>query len=116
MWKRSNIACSIAILFGTTLLAGCASFAPDSGMWMVADLSQQTLRKDVAFVRSADDAVQVDTRVRGLLRRPLTVESAVQIALLNNKGLQAAYDELALAEADAIQDSLPPNPALCSHT
>jgi outer membrane protein TolC len=111
MWKRSNIACSIAILFGTTLLAGCASFAPDSGMWMVADLSQQTLRKDVAFVRSADDAVQVDTRVRGLLRRPLTVESAVQIALLNNKGLQAAYDELALAEADAIQDSLPPNPA-----
>ena len=33
------------------------------------------------------------------------------MALLNNKGLQAAYNELALAEADAIQDSLPPNPA-----
>jgi outer membrane protein TolC len=34
----------------------------------------------------------------------------VQIALLGNKGLQAAYNELALAETDLIQQSLPPNP------
>src|SRR5258708_2127962 len=45
-----------------------------------------------------------------LLRRPLTVDAAVQVALLNNKGLQAAYNELALAEADMVQESLPPNP------
>ncbi|WP_298261536.1 TolC family protein [Bradyrhizobium sp.] len=110
MWKHSNIARSVTVVFGTALLAGCASFAPDHGMGVVADLSQQTLRKDVAFVRTADDAVQIDARVHALLRRSLTVESAVQIALLNNKGLQAAYNELALAEADAIGDSLPPNP------
>jgi outer membrane protein TolC len=34
----------------------------------------------------------------------------VQVALLNNKGLQAAYNELALAETDLIEQSLPPNP------
>ena len=48
--------------------------------------------------------------MRGLLRRSLTVDSAVQVALLNNRGLQAAYNELALAETDLIADSLPPNP------
>ena len=34
----------------------------------------------------------------------------MQIALLNNKGLQAAYNELALAETDLVEQSLPPNP------
>ena len=110
MRNHSNVARSATIVLSTALLAGCASFAPDHGMGLVADLSQQTLRKDVAFVRSAGDAAQVDGRVHNLLRRTLTVESAIQIALLNNKGLQAAYNELALAEADAVGDSLPPNP------
>ncbi|MFX4612849.1 hypothetical protein ABTB11_19640, partial [Acinetobacter baumannii] len=32
------------------------------------------------------------------------------VALLSNRGLQAAYNELALAEADLVQESLPPNP------
>ncbi|MCP1846160.1 outer membrane protein TolC [Bradyrhizobium sp. USDA 4538] len=34
----------------------------------------------------------------------------MQVALLNNKGLQAAYNELALAETDMVEQSLPPNP------
>jgi outer membrane protein TolC len=101
----------VAALMGAGfLLSGCALFSPDSGMGVVADLSGQTLKKDVAFVRTADDAQHVDARVHRLLRQRLDVEAAVQIALLNNKGLQAAYNELALAEADSIQDSLPPNP------
>ena len=46
-----------------------------------------------------------------LLRRPLTADAAVQIALLNNHGLQAAYNELGIAEAAMVQVSLPPNPS-----
>ncbi|MFX6972936.1 hypothetical protein ABTH74_19310, partial [Acinetobacter baumannii] len=61
-------------------------------------------------IRSVDDADLANTLVAQLLRRTLTVDAAVQIALLNNRGLQAAYSELALAEADAIEQSLPPNP------
>jgi hypothetical protein len=44
------------------------------------------------------------------LSRSLTADAAVQVALLNNKGLQAAYNALALAETDLVQQSLPPNP------
>jgi outer membrane protein TolC len=100
----------LAAFLAMVLLSGCASFSPDGGLGVVADLSSETLKKEVAFVRTADEAEQVDARVHRLLRRRLDVEAAVQIALLNNKGLQAAYNELALAEADAIQESLPPNP------
>jgi outer membrane protein TolC len=91
-------------------LAGCASFSPDSGMTVVSDVAGQTIGKDTAFVRSADDAERAGGAVRRLLGRPLTADAAVQIALLSNKGLQAAYNELALAETDLVAQSLPPNP------
>jgi outer membrane protein TolC len=64
----------------------------------------------VIAIRSVDEAQQTSDRVKHLLRRTLNVDTAVQVALLNNRGLQAAYNELALAEADRVQESLPPNP------
>ena len=91
-------------------LSGCASFSPDGGMTVVSDIAGQTIKKDVAFVRSADDAVHAGDGVKRLLSRTLTADAAVQVALLNNKGLQAAYNELALAETDLVEASLPPNP------
>jgi outer membrane protein TolC len=45
-----------------------------------------------------------------LLKLPITAEAAVRIALLSNKGLQAAYNELGIAEAVMLEASLPPNP------
>jgi outer membrane protein TolC len=40
------------------------------------------------------------------------VDSAVQIALLNNRGLQASFAELAAADAERVQASLPPSPTV----
>jgi outer membrane protein TolC len=102
----------LALLVLTTALAlsGCAAFSPDSGMGMVADATGESLGKQVAFVRTADDAEQAHATVRQLLARSLSADAAAQVALLNNKGLQAAYNELALAETDLIEQSLPPNP------
>ncbi len=80
-------------------------------MNVVANIAGETIKKDVVSIRTEDDAERAKGSVQGLLRRSLTVDAAVQIALLNNRGLQASYNELALAEADLVQDSLPPNPA-----
>lgn len=91
-------------------LSGCAAFSPDSGMGVVSELTGKAINKDVAFVRSAEGSEAVNDKVRRLLARTLSVDAAVQIALLNNKGLQAAYNELALAETDLVAESLPPNP------
>ena len=98
------------LLLSAMVLSGCASFSPDGGMTVVANLAGETIHKEVVSIRTEDDALRADAAVQGLLRRGLTVDTAVQIALLNNRGLQASYNELALAETDLVQASLPPNP------
>ena len=80
-------------------------------MTVVASVAGETLKKDVVSIRTADDAERINAAVQGLLRRGLTADTAVQIALFNNRGLQASYNELALAEAERVEESLPPNPA-----
>jgi outer membrane protein TolC len=98
------------LLLSAVILSGCASFSRDGGMAVVANLTGETIHKDVVSIRTEDDALRVDAAVHGLLRRGLTVDTAVQIALLNNRGLQASYNELALAETDLVQAGLPPDP------
>jgi outer membrane protein TolC len=100
---------SIALI-GVTVVAGCTWFSPDAGMGVVAGIASQELNKDVAAIRSPEEAEAAAATVRRLLGRTLTADAAVQIALLNNRGLQAAYDELAIADAARVGQSLPPNP------
>lgn len=102
---RSGMALGVSLM-----LADCAAFSPDGGMAPVATYASQELGKDVAAIRNKDDADAARAAVDRLLRHPLTADAAVQIALLNNRRLQAAYNELAVAEADLVQASLPPNP------
>lgn len=98
------------VLAGGLGLSACASFSADSGMGTVAALARQDIHKNVAFVRNEAEAAQARARVERLLKKPLTVDAAVQIALLNNRGLQAVYNDLAIADALRVGASLPPNP------
>jgi outer membrane protein TolC len=102
-----------AVLTGwISSVAGCASFSPDGGMGAVSGIAGSTLNKEVVALRTGDDAAAARAVLDRLLKRALTADAAVQIALLNNRGLQAAYDELALAEARMVEGSLPPNPRI----
>jgi len=92
------------------LLSACQTWSPDSGMSVVADIAGRDLNKQVAALRTPEDAQAVRGKVVALLRRSLTADAAVQVALLNNRALQVAYNELGLAEAAMMQASLPPNP------
>jgi outer membrane protein TolC len=94
------------------LLPGCQTFSPDGGMDAVSAIAGAALKKDVAALRSPQAAELARAKVTTLLRRPLTADTAVQIALLNNRGLQAAYDALGLSETVLVQSSLPPNPTI----
>ncbi len=50
--------------------------------------------------------------VRGLLKKPLTVNSAVQIALLNNRDLLATFEDLGISAADLREAGLLKNPSI----
>ena len=101
---RSTLLASLAA-FG-----GCASFSKDGGFNAVESVAKERLDKELKWVRSDADADQVQATVNKLLTNPLTVDDAVQIALLNNRGLQAMYAELGIAEADLVQAGRLRNP------
>ena len=107
---RISKALSVSLL--GLLAAGCAQFTTDGGMAPVSDGVRREIGKDAVKLSSAEDARRARERVQTLLSEPLSEDTAVQIALLNNRGLQAAYNDLGISEAEYVQTSLPPNPAL----
>jgi outer membrane protein TolC len=103
---------SIAGLFGALLLSACQTFSSDGGMDVVAGIAEPALDTRIGAIRTEDDAAAARVSLDRILGRPLTADAAVQVALLNNRGLQASYDELAAAEARMVGESLPPNPSV----
>jgi outer membrane protein TolC len=102
----------VAIVATTIGLAGCASFSEDGAMAPMHEALQPHLKADAPWARSDAERRVLNERVAGLLAQPLHADDAVQIALLNNKRLQASYAELGLAEADVVQAGRLLNPAL----
>ena len=98
------------LLMAAATLSGCASFSPDSGFAAVDQAAQQRLGRSLVWSRSDADQGVIDQRVAELLAQPLSADAAVQIALLNNRGLQASFQDLGIAEADLVQAGRLPNP------
>lgn len=92
-------------------LTGCATIRPRAGFTEVERLVAQRTSAQVSWSDGVPDPA-VEQRVTELLRGELTAGAAVQIALLNNRKLQAVYNRLGIAQADVVQAGLPPNPIL----
>ena len=99
-----------AAILAVLALGGCATFSQDGGFGSVAQGTRTHLGKEVRWARTAQEQAKSDAQVAELLRRPLSVEDAVQIALLNNRSLQGSFDELGVSEADLVQSGRLPNP------
>jgi outer membrane protein TolC len=97
-------------LWLTAACGGCAAFSPDGGMATVNGIVAPAFSGEVVKVGGEDLAGEAHARAANLLTSTLSADAAVRIAFLNNKGLQASYNELGLAEAAKIEASLPPNP------
>ena len=100
----------LALVLGAVLVAGCASFSEDGGFGVVERSARDRLAKDLQWVRTPAEQQRVDARVEALLAQPLTSDDAVQVALLKHRGLQAAFAELGIAEAETVQAGRLPNP------
>ena len=75
---------------------------------------QSTIRQrtgnQVEWQKDVEARDQIREAIRVLLRRTLTADSAVQIALLNIRELQATFEEIGIAQADLIEAGLLKNP------
>jgi len=98
------------------LLGGCASLSGDGGFGAAAGISEQRTGMSASVAgrlsRDEDDARALAAVIDKKLEHPLGADDAVQIALLNNRGLQASYWSLGIAEADLVQAGRLQNPVL----
>lgn len=110
-WTRARRASWRMAPAAILLVTGCASVTPDGGFDKVAQLATNTLGKDARIVRNADDQRALDSLVSAKLASPLQIDDAVQIALLNNRALQATYWNVGIAQADLVQAGRLQNPS-----
>jgi cobalt-zinc-cadmium efflux system outer membrane protein len=90
-------------------LAACA-VPRQAGFPEVAAAVEQRTGHRIFWSRDGKDDDAVRARVKEMLAHELSLASAVQIALLGNRSLQATYEELMIAQADVVQAGLLKNP------
>lgn len=99
--------CSLALVLWT---AGCAGTRADAGLGRVDDLVGERLPHTLRWRADSEDDARARAEVDALLAAPLTEQAAVQVALLENRTLQAEYERLGLARADLVRAGLLHNP------
>src|SRR4030065_13626 len=92
------------------VLGGCATCTKDGGFGAVEQIARERIDTDVKWQRDDHQRENARATVTNLLASPLSPDAAVQIALLNNPGLQATYAGLGIAEADLVQAGRMTNP------
>ncbi len=99
------------------VLGGCVSgseyAAKNAGFSSVEAKTAEAVGKQTVWIQNQQHARVVSDRVKTLMgKKAIDVETAVQVALLNNKGLQAAYADLGASAADAWQSAMLVNPTV----
>jgi cobalt-zinc-cadmium efflux system outer membrane protein len=93
------VACSS--ILAMTLPAGSAREKEEAFQGVQQSVRERT-GKAVRWEEDQAAHEQARQDVRQLLRKPLTVDIAVQIALLNNRSLQATFEGIGLSAADLL--------------
>lgn len=101
------------------LLTACASpdqvarlSDPKVGFAAVTGSAESILGKDAVLLMDAAAIEANAKRVHALVHgKTIAADTAVQVALLNNRGLQASYAQLGLSSAEAWQSIMFSNPA-----
>jgi outer membrane protein TolC len=110
----------LPLVFGFPLILGACATAipgaytePKAGFSNVSNQTSTSIGKRTAFAQTQAENVVLKKQVHGMVhRKTISADTAVQVALLNNKGLQASYANVGLSAADAWQQSTPENPVV----
>jgi cobalt-zinc-cadmium efflux system outer membrane protein len=103
----------LLIPVASTLLA-CASVQPTEARRDVGEMVEQRvgLPDAIPEKQDAESRARVRARVDELMAQPLTVERALQVAMLNNRELRATLEDLGVAQAELVQAGLLQNPVI----
>ena len=106
--KMRYAALFFAALF---LLAGCTGVSKEAAFSEVQQQVDESIGFTVHWNGDTDSAGEVTQTIEELLSESLVADAAVQIALLNNRRLQATYEEIGIAYAAVVEAGSLSNPA-----
>jgi cobalt-zinc-cadmium efflux system outer membrane protein len=113
MQKHERLFIHTAIgVAGAALLSGCVSVPRDAGFSSVQQSVMDRTGHRIEWGRPGDPHKSINDIVDAMVRRELTAEDAVQVALVNNLNLQATYEDLGIAQAEVIEAGLVKNPVV----
>lgn len=92
------------------MATGCASVPQDAGFSDIKSAVAERIGQRVYWNQGTQADQVAQAAVRKMLNQPLTADAAAQIALLNNRRLQAIYEDLSLTQANLVQAGLLSNP------
>ncbi len=91
---------------------GCATVNPEPKWQELETISEERTGEQMIWERTEEDAEIIKNNINILLLDALSRKEAIQIALLNNRMLQASFENIGVAEADLVQAGLLTNPVL----
>lgn len=91
------------------MMVGCGG-SRDQGFTDVQKTVGERTEAKIHWDQGSSEDQASAVAVKQLLSHELSVDAAVQIALLNNRSLQAVYQELGVAQADLVRAGLLRNP------
>jgi cobalt-zinc-cadmium efflux system outer membrane protein len=101
----------IALLTG---VMGCASLQNTEEWENIKEKAELQIGHEIMWQKTEEDKQIISEKVDDLLSDGLTREEAVQVALFNNQGLQATFEELGISRADLVQAGYFHNPKVGS--
>lgn len=107
--NKQRIGLFVVVSLGL-VLGGCATVPEKGGFDQVQQETSRRIGQKVYWNQGSPEDKAVADEVHVLLHRPLTAEDAMQIVLLNNRELQATYEDLGVAQAELVQAGLLKNP------
>jgi len=97
-----------ASLFAIAItLSGCMG---ETGFGSIAAISVTETGHQAQIIASESELQQAASRSAAILKKPLDAQGAVEVSFLNNRALQASFNELGITQAALIRGSLPANP------
>ncbi|MEK1851058.1 MAG: TolC family protein, partial [Phyllobacterium sp.] len=115
--RRASLKIVVAVA-GPLVVSGCVTAGttaavsdPVAGFGTVEGRTSGAIGKQAVWAQSQAETRALADRTRSLVyKKTIGADTAVQVALLNNRRLQAAYAEVGMSAADVWRETMPVNP------
>lgn len=103
---------SALFIFLVNVFSGCSFVSTKKEFQDIQENIESKKKTSVFWHKKADVDEEIKIQIQSILGKQLTVDDAVAVAMLNNPSLQATFEGLGVAKAEAVKGGLLKNPSV----